>query len=344
MSQNSSAKDSDSNSYDSPASSPKNVNKLIQPELEETLKRPVKSILDQSVKILSKCEEVNKSTTSVEPTNDDDHGQTKDNFKEDNLVQVNSKPMMETLFGPEDILKPNIDESRPVHSITKVSHVVHICKAKDDNLASAKPVDDLVKPTPEPVNPVAEKPVVPKSEKPVNPVNEPSASTNSEKDTSEKSGDSAKDKTVTPNKDKPVSPTKDKPISPTKDKPVNIIVSPSDDKQANATTVKPANPSTEKPVEGKPKIAVKPVLQLAPRFFDKPVNLRAVLQNGLGLKPTFKIRPMLSLSRYYLPNIKSPFCNRFNLQDKPCSFLHSYQKNSRKWVPYREVNDDFKGS
>ena len=115
-------------------------------------------------------------------------------------------------------------------------------------------------------------------------------------------------------------------------------------KQANATTVKPANPSTEKPVEGKPKIAVKPVLQLAPRFFDKPVNLRAVLQNGLGLKPTFKIRPMLSLSRYYLPNIKSPFCNRFNLQDKPCSFLHSYQKNSRKWVPYREVNDDFKGS
>jgi hypothetical protein len=87
------------------------------------------------------------------------------------------------------------------------------------------------------------------------------------------------------------------------------------EKQAKPSTVKatlqsqvdrPVNPpSTDKdssvgdkqanPVEGKPKIATKPVL--APRFFDKTVNLRAVLQNGLGLKPAFKIRPMLSLSR-----------------------------------------------
>jgi hypothetical protein len=78
---------------------------------------------------------------------------------------------------------------------------------------------------------------------------------------------------------------------------------PDEEKQVTLPS-KPVNMSTMdgklvNPIpDGKPQIAAKPVL--GQKFFDKPVtplNLRAVLQNGLNLKTTFKLRPMLSLSR-----------------------------------------------
>ncbi len=98
--------------------------------------------------------------------------------------------------------------------------------------------------------------------------------------------------------EKPVnlSTTNEKPVnlSTAVEKPVNLSLIDGKSVHPSITDGKLVNPVPE----GKPQIAAKPVL--GQKFFDKPVtplNLRAVLQNGLNLKTTFKLRPMLSLSR-----------------------------------------------
>jgi hypothetical protein len=184
--------------------------------------------------------------------------------KEQNLKKT------ETLFGPSDILKPKVEESiKPVDVVVESS-----VKANSDKISANLPDDELIKT-------IEKKLDENYQQKPVN---------------------HSTDKLVKSVDDKPVSADGGKPINSISEKPVNSI----SDKPINSVAVcsvseKPVNHIVEKPVtpivEGKPKIATKPVLQLGQKSVTTALNLRAVLQNGLNLKTTFKLRPMLSLSR-----------------------------------------------
>ena len=268
LSQNSSAKDSDTNSYDdSPTSSPKNVNKMIQ--AEETIVSkppPVKVVVGQitshshkksiqSEEVIVKKSAAKSVFESIKPQKDK---------KEQNVKKT------ETLFGPSDILKPKVEESiKPVDVVVESS-----VKANSDKISANLPDDELIKT-------IEKKLDENYQQKPVN---------------------HSTDKLVKSVDDKPVSADGGKPINSISEKPVNSI----SDKPINSVAVcsvseKPVNHIVEKPVtpivEGKPKIATKPVLQLGQKSVTTALNLRAVLQNGLNLKTTFKLRPMLSLSR-----------------------------------------------
>ncbi len=263
LSQNSgSAKDSDdSNSYDSPTSSPRNVSKLIQ---SDEIIKPVSAILEQMKNNNKLSEDIYVKKTSMkeifEPSRRLSDEVTKD------------KKLVETMFGARDLEKPVLLTPEKAKSVTNLDE------------KSSKDVFD---------GKVVEK------------IEEKSASVSDE----EKSG-------TLPLKPVNTLTTDEKPVnlSTTDEKPLNLSIidgkpvnlSTTDGKLVNLSIIdgKPVNPSITdgklvNPVpEGKPQIAAKPVL--GQKFFDKPVtplNLRAVLQNGLNLKTTFKLRPMLSLSR-----------------------------------------------
>ena len=267
LSQNSSPKDSDTNSYDSPTSSPKSSNKLIQPDETVVSNKQVPTVPDQPLKLLSKSEEVTKPLKAAPLVVDE--------VEEEDLVEVKPKPKTETLFGPEDLIRPKPEESKPVNHVSKVSPVVHVNNVANVDTTSAKHVeevpDDKVKikldeRCVEKVSSVNVEPVKPDSDKP------------------------AAGSSDTNTRQQPAF----KPILESQLSLNEKLVSQKDVEAETGT----ASDKRDKSLEGKPKIATKPIL--APRFFDKPVNplnLRAVLQNGLGLKPSFKIRPMLSLSR-----------------------------------------------
>ena len=241
LSQNSSAKDSDTNSYDSPTSSPRNTTKIIQPEDNQQVKTILEQVKNSSK--LIQLEEIQPTKTVSEPIEKPSEkiihiedlsvkNPIEAVFKQcslpkrvTNTIESESK-LPETLFGESDILKP-------------------VVKADD-----LKQIDLPVKENSTPV-----------------PVDEP---------------------------EKPVDTLADKQDNLITDKPFN----PSEKTVVNPIEEVPVIGKTNLSSEGKPQIAAKP--QLGSKFFDKPVNslnLRAVLQNGLNLRSTFKLRPMLSLSR-----------------------------------------------
>ncbi len=256
LSQNSgSAKDSDdSNSYDSPTSSPRNVSKLIQ---SDEIIKPVSAILEQMKNNNKLSEDIYVKKTSMkeifEPSRKLSDEVTKD------------KKLVETLFGSRDLEKP-----------------VPLAPEK------AKLVNNLDEKSNKDINNVPDEKVGEKIE-------EKSACVSDE----EKSVTlplKLVNTLTTDEKTVNLSTTNENPVnlSTAVEKPVNLSTIDGKSVHPSITDGKLVNPVPE----GKPQIAAKPVL--GQKFFDKPVtplNLRAVLQNGLNLKTTFKLRPMLSLSR-----------------------------------------------
>ena len=241
LSQNSSAKDSDTNSYDSPTSSPRNTSKIIQPEENEQVKTILEQVKNSSK--LIQLEEIQPAKTVCEPPEKSSENivhienlpatnPIEAVFKQCSLPKImtnnseSESQLAETMFGESDIIKPVLrtDDLKQVDPTLKENCIY----VPEENLE--KPFDTMA------------------------------------------------DKKVNPIVDKPVSPMEETIMNPIEEVPVfgkTISFS-----------------------ESKPQIAAKP--QLGSKFFDKPVNtlnLRAVLQNGLNLRSTFKLRPMLSLSR-----------------------------------------------
>jgi hypothetical protein len=254
LSQNSSTKDSDTNSYDSPANSPRNTTKIIQPEEDQQVKTILEQVKNSSKLIqLEEAQPPNIVLELVEKSSEKKvhiedvsfvRNPIESVFKQCSIPKrvinnVESElKFPETLFGESDILKPyfKTDELKQVFLPVKENY---ICVSEE------KLVDAL---TEKQFNPSVEQPVHSIIEKPVSLTTEP------------------------------VNPIENPILNPLEEVPV----------------IGKAITSSE----GKPQIAAKP--HLGSKFFDKPVNtlnLRAVLQNGLNLRSTFKLRPMLSLSR-----------------------------------------------